>query len=195
LVIEQRLRQGRIQVIAFPAHPSHRLEECEDDPAEPKRCEQCMLKTNEEQIQFDCPLPAREILGPDSFGGSDYPDGGLTIHDDSEHPWIKRGPGPMPRTTAMPIPSFTDLKAEGPPVSVGDELRLHLAEEHAVCPACVLGNDPPVRVRLCVAHQPAFLNEIRKLRRSEDAGTERGSIRARGWNSALDAVLKLMEAE
>lgn len=55
LVLEQRLRQGRIQVLAFPAHPSH----CLDDTAHGGRqCQQCMQCDNEEGIQFACPLPS-----------------------------------------------------------------------------------------------------------------------------------------
>lgn len=137
LVVEHRLRQGRIQVIAFPAHPSHRMDQFTptgvDGPLLPlTQCSQCMIRINEEQIQFECALPAREILGPDSFGGSDYPHSGeLRIHDGTEHPWIKRGPGPLPRTTAMPIPDID-----------------------TVCPACILSNEGKAAVvRLCVAHQ------------------------------------------
>ena len=132
LVIEQRLRQGRIEVIAFPAHPSHRMDTRGRDAGMTDQCAQCMLKANEEQIQFECALPEREILGPDSFGGSDFPHSEeLRLHDGSEHPWIKRGPGPLPRTTAMPIPG------ERP------------TSDNTICPACVL-QDP--RLRLCHVH-------------------------------------------
>lgn len=98
LVIEQRLRQGRIMVIAFPCHPSHGMDSRGADAGCVSQCRQCMLQANEEQIQFECALPAREILGPDSFGGEDgrHSPAAATLRSGQEHPWIKRGPGPLP---------------------------------------------------------------------------------------------------
>lgn len=143
LVIERRIREGKVRVIAFPVHPTHRMEYAASttpgETIDPPQCLGCMLKANEEQIQFECALPVREILGPDSFGGSDYPYPEAT----TDHPWVKRAPGPALRTTAMPIPRGADMTP----------LRLHLAEEdtNTVCPACVVGNND-ARVRLCVTH-------------------------------------------
>lgn len=141
LVIEQRLRQGRIKVIAFPAHPSHGIDIRGRDAGCQDQCRQCMLLTNEEQIQFECALPAREILGPDSFGGEDgrhSPAAAtLRLHLDREDPWR-----PV-RQTGFEYPD--DRPTHVPP-SV-----LTSGPIETVCPACVAGN--PVLVRLCVTHQ------------------------------------------
>lgn len=125
LVIEHRLRQGRIAVIAFPVHPSHTLDVKGREAGLPDQCRQCCLQSNEEQIQFECPLPAREILGPESFGGSD------------------EGSHLMSQTRASELRLHLD---ERPIVKmvVGPERGTD-----TICPACVLG-DP--RLRLCVTH-------------------------------------------
>ena len=110
-------------MIAFPAHPSHAIQIVEPEgQGKVRQCARCMLIEDEEQIQFECPLPALEILGPDSFGGEDGRHSPaadtLRLHLADERPVVKMVVGP----------------------NVGD---------NTICPACVL-RDP--RLRLCVDH-------------------------------------------
>jgi hypothetical protein len=56
LVIDMRIRQGQIEVIAFPMHPSHDRHDTFGTP----QCSRCMVKANEEAVQYLCPLGGRE---------------------------------------------------------------------------------------------------------------------------------------
>jgi hypothetical protein len=59
LVVAQRLRENKIQVIAYPWHPSHvhKAEYREESNRwyADDQCSRCLVRINEEQIQFSCP--------------------------------------------------------------------------------------------------------------------------------------------
>lgn len=134
LVIEQRLRQGRIKVIAFPAHPSHTIRLVEPEgQGRVRQCERCMLIEDEEQIQFECALPALEILGPDSFGG-----------EDGRH-------SPAADTLRLHLAEEPLSDNTICPACVLRDPRLRLCVDHLNCPTC--GNP---RVLMC----PACMTEV-----------------------------------
>jgi hypothetical protein len=89
LVIDMRIRQGQIEVLAYPWHPSHvhvaNYHEDSNRWSAGDQCSRCMVKQNEEPIQYLCPLADREIIKPlPQFPGPDA----------QEEPYLRRGPGP-----------------------------------------------------------------------------------------------------
>jgi len=55
LVIDMRLRQGKIRVLRFPPHPSHYMGTIGLD-GQTEQCSRCMIKADEEPVQHECPL-------------------------------------------------------------------------------------------------------------------------------------------
>jgi hypothetical protein len=153
LVIEHRLRQGKIRVIAFPAHPSHFLGTI-GLLGQSEQCSRCMIKKNEESIQFECALSIPRDNDPIPYANEACAECGTPL---DLHLGVKDPPVDTPHALwGDRNRCRTFVRCDPPRAAYGvlsqETYRSgvqNMPGGNTICPACVLED---ARIRLCVTH-------------------------------------------